>query len=1116
MKMTHLENTDKRIIKISSIILILSILLNWQDGWIYNLVQKRDGNQVEVGEVTEFNNDVRIRNETAFSWQPIRKQNDVFRGDSIFTGNNSNVIILTKSGDEIVIAPNSLVVIDSKKDSISIDLAFGSFKSDVKDGKKIIVSSKNSYTELQGKDASISVSSTNGSRLLLNVVSGEVSVKSKDGKTELKSSQIADLNKNDTFLQEERHDIRLVDPADNQKVLFRPDKPISFQWISAKKLYRTRLNISRTKDMKDIVFKQEVDGNSFVTYDLPTDVQLYVQVVAEGASSDIQSFTAVGARPPIIVAPKPGFQLYFDPFIQDFSRQSIELVWQEGSPASLFEVQIAKDFDFKKTMVKQTSRMKKIVLNNLYAGDYFWRVKANDFPNQAWSEISYFSVGSEPSKMMTAPILPALNSHFFIETKLHGKTSYDIHRLTSLGAKKYILNFPRLQWSKTTGAELYELQISKSKLFKDLNLFKTTSLNYFTWKNIAPGKYFWRVRGLYNDKIKSPYSSTHELNIELTPPIITSKESIVDEVFDKQLVNASPPPIQLSWNPTVFTDKYLVDISNTEDFKITKSYVTTDSFKIVQMEKPGAFYWRIQSLDKKNKPITGYRTQKFEFQRVLKDVNSITELSTIYPRHDDSVIIVSKGKTQIDFRWTKPYKKAVYKIELASDSDFKDIIHTDQTKNNYYYLKKPITKNVFFWRVSAENGNIKTQWTNPSRFFVVYETKPFNFDKYESDIAARILAREKQNEIIAAQKRRLTQLRSPASTVDLQLDTPQMLQPFSEFVIDSNLPRQITAMNLHKQPYERFYKQIKSFPLFKWDKVPAAERYMFEIARDPHFENLIVKVPAWDPFYEWDTVRPGRYYYRLQAHNDRYKHSLYSKVHSLFVTVNRPSITSADFAVQSENEPKEYWQPPSPFVLQWTPIVFSRYYEIEFSEDKYFKITKTFKSDINEKELKVSRPGLYYWRVRGVNEFNVAISEYSSVRSIEVIQTQRTPASVKELSGLFPINRTMLFVGEGLMNLAFHWTTPDLDSKRNLASNNRFTIEIAKDAEFKKILSRTQSQRAEAIIKKDLPEGKLYWRVMANSQWSPAYHFFLRREVAPYVKDPLALYRNLINNEGEP
>jgi len=1096
MNFQNFEKTDRRILGTAILLLFLSLMLLWQDNWIYRLAQSKRVNLEEIGKVHISNNDVRRRHEIALSWLPLRKSNEVFQGDSIFTGDNSTATITTKSGEEISIAANSLVVINQRTDSISLNIGFGSVEGRVEKGKKFIISSNNNITELDGDNARIKVDAGEGNKLVLNVIAGEIRVRSADGDKILKRDDSTEISPDGSTVDPLKPRIQILSPLADQRFKTTEDRPILFRWQTAQKFSRMKIKVALDEAMQNTVVDTRINDNQYSAYNLPKDTTLYWQVLAEGGLSKVTKFIVVGNRPPIPVFPTPGTQFFYDPFLTGpEAGASVELSWEQGSPASHFEIQVAGTANFSDNPIPLKTRDKKLKLPFLAKGVYFWRVRSIDFPNESWSAASTFKVGPEPTRVLAPPIPQLADSQFLIETKVHSLTAERIHSLRKRGAQSYIAKYPMLRWSKVAGADRYTLQISRNRQFTDIIVSETLPRTSFTWRNIEPGTYYWRAKGLSENFKDGLYTAVQQLQINLAPPQQLSQALIVDEVPDQLLLTAAPPPLLLKWNPTIFTKNYEVEFSNQSNFTNSTRFITSQNERRVQVPRPGIYYWRIRGLDSGKLPVSPFSSAyTLEFQRVFKDPMAVRNLAAVYPRQQDSIILVGQKTSELEFKWSKPYESAKYRIELSYDPSFEFVFYTAETNTNFYKYTQPFQARVIYWRVRAEGQDFVSDWTGGNRFLVAYENIPFDFDSSDTVFDARLKAKDRQEKLLAAQARQLARLRTPASALEIQLDTPQLIAPIESHLIESNLDPNLTPAQLAKQPFEKFYSQVRNFPTLRWTKVPAAERYVIEIAKDPQFRQVVTKTPAWDPYLSWDTVRPGRFYYRVQAFNDRYKRSNYSRIQRIDVTVVSPIPTSTDNFVEVFDEPRDMWMPPSPFKLSWTPVVFARGYEVEFSEDKSFKLTKVFRTPTPETEFRVSKSGLYFWRVRPISENGIGIGEFSPVRSIEVIQTNRQPASVAQLTGLFPKERTMLFVGRGLMNLAFHWVSPDPEQT--------YQLELSTTASFDTVLASIKSRRNQAVIKKDLPEGTIYWRVRSGNKASPVQEFDLRREASPYVPQP--------------
>jgi hypothetical protein len=155
--------------------------------------------------------------------------------------------------------------------------------------------------------------------------------------------------------------------------------------------------------------------------------------------------------------------------------------------------------------------------------------------------------------------------------------------------------------------------------------------------------------------------------------------------------------------------------------------------------------------------------------------------------------------------------------------------------------------------------------------------------------------------------------------------------------------------------------------------------------------------------------------------------------------------------------------------------------------------------------LKVSRPDSYAARVRALDADGEPISNYSSVEIASyrkelfippvvqkpVVKVEpRVPASVK--GGLIssmavpqlrePASASALVSLEDAPTfVTFRW--------KALKGATTYTIQISSDADFTKVVKEQKVKSNSYVFQKGLPEGKVFWRVRANtktgfSNWS--------------------------------
>jgi hypothetical protein len=1082
------DQRDRQIFTVATILLLLSLGLTLFDDWVYRFTDTGAGDLQSIGKVRMTKLDVRRRFKVAFSWSPLKNDTAIFQGDSIFTGENSEAVITTDNGEEITIAPNSLVVINSKKDSLAIDIGFGSVEGKVGKGGKLVVASNNNITELAGDNATIKIDAGAGDRIVLNVLEGQVKVRSSEGEAILGRNDAAEVNLAGSFdSQKSQSPIQLLAPAAEERVRFGLEQPLQFKWNNPKRLGRLKLKVSTDEKLTSLLLDVPVQGDSYVAYGLPADQKLYWKIVAEGADTSVQNFWILDNKPPYLLLPLQGQQI--------FTGKDVELKWNGGSPARRYEVQLSRNDSFTTIFQQSKTEQSSWVLSGLEKGAYYWRVRGLEFKDSPWSQVGYFNLNQVPTEFL-APPRTEFEPNLLILTRTHQLPPEKVRDLTPTGARKLIASPPVLAWSKVKNAERYQLQVSRSTSFNDPVVNVTVEDTRFTWWSALPGNYYWRIRSL-GEEFKTPaFTQAKPLQIAVAAPTVLSSATFLDEVPDESLLHTPPPPIDLQWNPTVYTEEYEVVFADNAEMKNANRFLTRLAKKTIRLPKPGRYFWTIRALGKKQVPISNTTSLlTLDYQRVYKDPALSENLIAMSPKQGESILLVGQGTATIDFRWNNPPETTQFELEIAHDMNFANVVKKVSTRETRYAFKDPFLSSLVYWRVRALHKGAWTEWTAANRFLVSYENSPFDIETSEKIQIARFKAKERQDRLLVTLQRKIDALRLPAAATDIQLETP--VSTFTEelLILKDNVAPNADSVKLARKANEEFFKMVLNPPVLTWQKVPAAERYFVEIASDTSFKNVISRVPSFNPYYLWETVRPGQFYWRIQAFNDRYRRSDFSEVRPLRVEIETLESSSPDNFVEVFDEPTEMWPTPAPFTISWTPRAFAKFYEFEFSEDPNFTVSKTFRSKENQKVVNVSKTGTYFWRARPVNDYGVGVARWTQARSLEVAQARRSPASLQRLTGVFPKERDVVFVGQGLMNLMFHFLSPSSDAA---------ILEISDRADFKKVIAQTKAIGTTARVRQDLPAGNLFWRLRKpdgkdeGSDVSDIYQFRLLKEPKSY------------------
>ncbi len=172
-------NIDRVVLVVASITLAITSFLLLTDQYFRTLI---DSGELKVVAYTlEQSDDVRRRLDSEVVWFPIRHDERVFQGDSIFTGDESHARIQIKGGGELKIQPRSLVRIFVSEEQPTVSLQHGQFTAKLEKNSVLRVQHQGKILELKSKDAVIQLQGSRNQKPNLQILSGSVEV------TELKA-----------------------------------------------------------------------------------------------------------------------------------------------------------------------------------------------------------------------------------------------------------------------------------------------------------------------------------------------------------------------------------------------------------------------------------------------------------------------------------------------------------------------------------------------------------------------------------------------------------------------------------------------------------------------------------------------------------------------------------------------------------------------------------------------------------------------------------------------------------------------------------------------------------------------------------------------------------------
>lgn len=1074
----RLSKIDRFLVIGAAIVMVLSSALIFEDRWIFRLLASSDQMQERIGSVKTAVRDVRRRHSTAFSWLPLDTGNPVYQGDSIYTADNSEAVITTDRGEQISISPNSLVVINSKTDSIRLDIDYGSVLGQVGKSKKLQIASGGDVTEFEGDDAVVKVDVGSDKNLSVNVLEGQVQVSSDEGVRMLGPRQQAEIGEAGAVVEAADAQIDLLSPVPDR--VLRPDeiRDLVLTWRSTYDFKEYAIEIARDPDFQSVIVKETTLKPLFRPSLLPTNERLFWRVTAKirpeqnPTKSLVSGFTLAEDLPPTIGFPRDGMRISFEEQPGETGNQlQLAARWTAKSASAKWDLQLAQSPDFAQGLKIFDAAGTSLNLGYLNEGNYVLRVRAKDWSNAKWSEPVSFSIFKRPAATLRPPAVVTAEEEFQLVTKSSSITEADLKTATKETFVNFVESVPELAWNTIPGATSYEIEISPSRDFQGAIERAEVPNTRFAWMDVKLGQYYWRIRSVSAGNRKGPFTQAQRLKIKLAPPTSLTDEKIVEEITSMTFMDAAPPPFVLRWVPTLFTAGYELQFDRDAKFTKPLTVITKNPFKKVQAPQAGLYFWRVRALNSESKPQSEWSmAQRYEYARTFVSSESSKELKAIYP-NNDTVMLIGSGEIKINFTWTTPIKTAKYHFQLSQTEDFSKMKLDFLTEKSSFLFKEKIADGWHYWRVRAETPQFTSPWTPAAPFQIKHEESSFNFvasekvqeqenKRLESLRTAQLREAAKQQAEFAAEEAQIEEKLRPI------LEAPEDLDGPSNFALElGSVPANKGAIESLPKNEQMGLVRIK--PVLEWHPVTDATDYRVEFSADDNFTTIIDTGETNRPSLRWSRPRPGVYYWRVLAMSKRHRNSQPSESKRLELTLSPPTASSPHAVLIRESE--------RAIILRWLPTLFAKTYEVEWASDPEFATKITGKASVSAFKQPLISQGNYYWRVRPLDDQGKALTPFSTIQPIGIAFAQAQTAQLKVPLIEFPFDNQVIVVPEGdRARVSFYWQSPPFEGV--------YLVELAKDAAFTQLITQGPTKKREFNIELPKDTSNFYWRLKLSQQ----------------------------------
>ena len=622
--------------------------------------------------------------------------------------------------------------------------------------------------------------------------------------------------------------------------------------------------------------------------------------------------------------------------------------WNSVEYATGYDFILLSKLDTVITMSISDTTITDLVLE--YALDYSWKVRAtNKIGDGDWSlawnfttiierptQVSLSSPSNDASGVVLRPTLSWLSSA--------RSTEYDIQVSTD-GFSSYVINATTTDTSYNVG----------------------TDLEYAT-------TYSWRVRGT-NTTGDGDWSS---LYIFRTKPRLPQKVNLQSP--SQGAIKIPTNPI-LGWVLDSNIDSYQVQVSKDSDFidlifsseKITDSQIQIDGLEAASM-----YYWKTR----------GYNTSGFgSWSEVWNfTTDSLGTPILLHPINGES-----DQPINTTLKWSSSTNASSYELQVSKEIEFEVKAQREDIQDTLYATDILESNGSYYWRVRAVNSDTKSSWSGIGSFYTVYDEPGVsellfpentatgvdtnlvfewglaeNSINYDLQISVDAQFNDLIFDSIGIEQRSV----QVPETLDQSTNyywrvrgrNPSGVGLWSESSTFETLP-ELPNIPILLSPEDRI-KNLGVDINFNWVKIPASQKYRFQLSNNDLFEfsidTTISDTVLFIPNLEYNTS----YYWRVKGYNAS-GFGDWSQIYSFKTILQVPDEviiiqpTMGDYILPLINE----------FI--WTEASRAQEYNIQFSSDSLFAAIIKDTTGIKESRVRnitLEQESSFYWRVRGINE----------------------------------------------------------------------------------------------------------------------------------------------------
>ncbi len=600
-----LEKSDKSIV--AGAVLIALMLLSFLSYDILFLNQQTEG-LVEIGEIYQKQNKVKKKVSTSLIWYETKPNETVYENDWIFTGSESIAKIKLKTGGEIIIEPDSMIILSRKNGVLELNLQHGRLMADIRNKEiQINVIRESSVDKVDTENGIVSISQKNevdAPEIEFIEKKSDVESEKPNPPSELSVSDIIDrkyykpqkgyTNLDDLGLSYQKDPMRSVQLFAGQST------EVDFKWMDPfKKFKEYEIEISLDPDFSETIDRKITNLNSHQILVKEGGAYYWrLRGIEDNNEISLWSTNQVSSLAIEFIEKGRGLKLSENKLTYnilkdelakinsdqtlklDADRESMTISWEKDQLAENYRVQISDKEDFSNILEEKIIKENELNVENVKIGETFFRVvpenqRGEALANEAKGKITTFLPSPDESSMKTVD----KNEHLELSWgKVPFAQAYEVSYIKDKETQEKVIEYTtsnKVKVINDTGFIQWKVRVVEPETKKRLSTYTKTLDWYNAAKRLASLHGTGQAGSLY--------------------PVIT--EPVARKTYIS--VNESPLFIAMKWTYEKQAQAYEVEIAKSPDMKeliYKKTIKNKKKAFINQKLDPGIYYMRVRAL----------------------------------------------------------------------------------------------------------------------------------------------------------------------------------------------------------------------------------------------------------------------------------------------------------------------------------------------------------------------------------------------------------------------------------------------------------------------------------------------------------------------------------------